>query len=356
MSLQRLRRLLGAALIAAGLAAVAAVPASARRAHMISVRVQVTSATASGSTITITGRVVLEHATAPQRKHLSVLVILRHGAASSQRWTLKLGSRRTFHTGWKTREAGHLTLTARAWVAGKVYGKVVKRVVYIAPAVSTSPPPPSGGTPLVGTFKIAPGSAPTGQSPTGSYFEMLQPGGAPLPNLSSPAPNKNYTPLAPGTDGGLETGSYQPAPTPSFAGGSTGNALADRIIQPATFYLVNFSVETGPTDAQTGSSDPAPSVLDDGGQLSGQVTAWVAQWNGQSFNQGTPKPGGSVPPPTTYLTGTYDASSQQYTLDWKSLIVGGPFNGFTGVWHLTGTFVPQPSSATGTTSPILPIL
>jgi hypothetical protein len=27
-------------------------------------------------------------------------------------------------------------------------------------------------------------------------------------------------------------------------------------------------------------------------------------------------------------------------LTWKSLIVGGQFNGFTGYWHLEGTFVP----------------
>jgi len=170
---------------------------------------------------------------------------------------------------------------------------------------------------------------------------MLMPGGAALPNLSSSAPNKDYTPLAPGVEGGLQTGIYQPAPTPAFSVGASAIKMADRIIQPTSFYLVNFSVETLPTDAQTGGSDPAPSIVNNGGQLSGQVTAWVAQWNGQSFNQGTPKPDGTVPSPTTHLSGTYDATSQQYTLDWKSLIVGGPFNGFTGVWHLTGTFVPR---------------
>jgi hypothetical protein len=25
-------------------------------------------------------------------------------------------------------------------------------------------------------------------------------------------------------------------------------------------------------------------------------------------------------------------------ITWASAVVGGPFNGFTGYWHLTGTF------------------
>ena len=81
-------------------------------------------------------------------------------------------------------------------------------------------------------------------------------------------------------------------------------------------------------------------ILNDGGRLSGQVTPWAAQWNGNSFNQGTPKPDGSVPGSTTLLSGTYDAATRRYVLNWKSLIVSGPFDSFTGSWHLTGTFTP----------------
>jgi hypothetical protein len=113
------------------------------------------------------------------------------------------------------------------------------------------------------------------------------------------------------------------------------------------FYLINFSIETSATDAQLGTSDPVPSIDDDAGRLNGQLTAWVAQWNGQSFNQGTPKPNGTVPPPTTPLTGTYNSTTRAFTLQWKSLIVGGPFNGFTGSWHLAGTFAPASSSSSG---------
>ena len=39
--------------------------------------------------------------------------------------------------------------------------------------------------------------------------------------------------------------------------------------------------------------------------------------------------------------GTYDAKTGKFVLEWTSLIQGGPFNQFTGVWHLEGTFVKQ---------------
>jgi hypothetical protein len=39
------------------------------------------------------------------------------------------------------------------------------------------------------------------------------------------------------------------------------------------------------------------------------------------------------------VTGTYNAKTHGFVLSWTSQVVGGPFNGFTGDWHLTGTFV-----------------
>jgi len=40
------------------------------------------------------------------------------------------------------------------------------------------------------------------------------------------------------------------------------------------------------------------------------------------------------------LTGTYNAKSRAFVITWTSQIVGGPFNGFTGSWHLAGKFAP----------------
>ncbi|MEQ1702345.1 MAG: hypothetical protein ABMA25_19720 [Ilumatobacteraceae bacterium] len=55
------------------------------------------------------------------------------------------------------------------------------------------------------------------------------------------------------------------------------------------------------------------------------------------FNQGSPKADGS----DANLTGTIDAATGHYVIEWTSLISGGSFDGFTGVWHLEGTFTPM---------------
>jgi hypothetical protein len=185
---------------------------------------------------------------------------------------------------------------------------------------------------------------------------MLLPGGTLggsdanyIANGSSSATDQTYTLLSPGTAGGLETGSYQPAPSPAFDG--TGNALANSIVQPTGFFGVNFSIETQTPDAQELTPVVAPSINANKGKLSGNVQALSASWNNQYFNQGSPKPDGTYPAPTTAVSGTYNSVTQAYTLTWASLIVGGPFNGFTGQWFLTGTFAPATFQITTTALP-----
>jgi hypothetical protein len=198
---------------------------------------------------------------------------------------------------------------------------------------------------LVGTFKISAGTN-AGSAATGSFFRMLQPGGKVgtgpyLSNANSSAKNKTYTLFKPGTDGGLSTANYQPAPSPAFD--KKGNALAKRIVKPLGFFGKNFSVTTQSKDPQTGKAVPLPSITYDGkGHLTGNVRAFGAWWNNGKFNQGSPKPDGTKPGITAGPTGTYNPKTHQYVLSWTSLIVGGPFNGFTGQWHLQGTFVPKP--------------
>jgi hypothetical protein len=299
---------------------------------------QISVAKTSGTTVTVSGRVTLPDNTAKKRRATRVLLTLSNGAGVSERHTVKISSKRAFKESWTTTLAGAVTLTVQATINGKKTGTTVKRALYIQ--TSTTSPPPAGATPLVGTFDLAAGVDPATGSPSGTYFEMLLPTGAAFPNLDSAGANKNYTPATPGTEGGLSTVAFQPPPSPAFAGGTSGSALADSIIQPIGFEGVNFSVVTAKTDPQLGVSDPLPTIYADGDTLSGQVTAWAAQWNGDSFNQGSPKPDGSLPKPTTKLTGTYNPTTRAFTLVWTSLIVGGPFNGFAGYWHLAGTFVP----------------
>jgi hypothetical protein len=214
-----------------------------------------------------------------------------------------------------------------------------------AGVVLVSPTQAGAATILVGTFEITPGSC-AGGHVTGSYFRMLQPGGAvALQNTDSTCSDQTYTPMSPGTDGGLITGKYQPAPKPAFD--SKGNGVARSITTPTPFYHSAFATATNAVDPQTGKSVSAPSVQANGSSLSADLRSFAATWNGQNFNQGAPKPDGSTPGSTKLATGSYDASTGTYTLDWQSTVVGGAFNNFTGQWHLTGRFVPASGSGGG---------
>jgi len=194
---------------------------------------------------------------------------------------------------------------------------------------------------LVGTFKLTAGSC-TGSTPTGTYFRMIFPGGSISAGKffdnpdSACTSDQSYTLATPGTAGGLRTGKYQPAPTPAFS--ATGSALADSIIQPQSFTAINFSIATSSTDPESGTAVPVPVIKVKNGKLSGQVEAWTADWNNLYFNQGSPKPGGTSPGLTEPVSGTYNAKTHAFTLIWASQVVGGPFNGFTGYWHLQGVF------------------
>jgi hypothetical protein len=196
---------------------------------------------------------------------------------------------------------------------------------------------------LVGLFRMTAGKCDGGPVSSGSYFRMVQPGGT-VPagpfviNGDSPCGDKTWTPLSPGNDGGLRTGRHQPHPTPAFD--PSGNAVASAIARPQAWFAVRFALATNPRDPQTGTTVAPPRVTASGSAMSGDLRAWAAAWNGQHFNQGSPKPDGMRPGGTSGPRGTYDASSRAYTLEWSSQIVGGPFNNFTGMWHLEGTFEP----------------
>jgi hypothetical protein len=169
---------------------------------------------------------------------------------------------------------------------------------------------PAGAGQLKGVFRIS----------AGSYFRMIYPAGHTPKYFANPYStdaDKTFTLVTAGTEGGLRTGSLQPAPTPAFD--AKGDSLATAIIHPTNFTGIKFGLETVGT---------APSISVAGGRLSGQVSGFTAQWNKLSFPQGSDN-----------VSGTYNATTHAYVLTWKSKISGGPFNGFTGSWHLKGTFV-----------------
>jgi hypothetical protein len=204
---------------------------------------------------------------------------------------------------------------------------------------------------LSGQFAITPGSCDGG--PSGSYFRMILPTGTAsgpfVSNSDSACGDQSYTLLSPGADGGLIVGTYQSEPSPAFD--SSGNSLANRITEPTKFFGRNFSTSTNGTDPQTGTSVPAPVLSGADGALSGDLRSFGASWNNQEFNQGAPKPDGSSPGLTAAPAGTLDGSTGAYTLEWTSQIVGGPFDKFTGLWHLEGTFTPTTTPTTASNEP-----
>ena len=206
--------------------------------------------------------------------------------------------------------------------------------VLVAGVTSAAP----GAAPVAGTLGIDAGTC-SGGTASGSTFRMILPSGDTsgpfVSNGDSTCDDQTYTLLRPGSDGGLVLGDYQPAPSPAFDG--NGNGRADRIIEPTMFFGVGFAIASNPTDPQTGQDVPAPSITADGGSLSGDLQSIGAAWNDQDFNQGAPKPGKAPAGLTAGPTGTFDPSTGAYTLDWASQIQGGPFDKFTGVWHLEGT-------------------
>jgi hypothetical protein len=188
--------------------------------------------------------------------------------------------------------------------------------------------------PLDGVFTLSPGTC-----SGGSYFRMILPtgnaGGPYLANSDSRCSDRTVTPLSPGSDGGLVSGRYQPQPAAAFDG--AGNARSGSVTTPVRFYGVAFATATNPVDPQTGAAAATPRLYAENGRLSGDLSAFGVTWNNQVFNQGSPKPGGGYPGKTSPVHGTIDAQGD-FTLEWTSQIVGGPFNNFTGLWHLTGRY------------------
>lgn len=254
-----------------------------------------------------------------------------------------------------------LLLGLLVWAAPSV-GAQLPTIGEVPLPVDTPPPGGGGGSPqpagegsqsssnaapLVGTFRITAGNCASNR--TGSFFRMVQPGGSAtgpfVSNSDSPCGDKSYTPLRPGTDGGLVTRAYQAQPAAPFD--AAGNGKSSRITAPQKFYGVDFATATNSTDPQTGAKVSPPEIQVSGTTLTGDVRAFAAAWNNQHFNQGAPKPDGSTPGITKLPSGTIDPNTGAFTLEWTSLIVGGPFNNFTGVWQLEGTFVSNQAAAAG---------
>jgi len=207
-----------------------------------------------------------------------------------------------------------------------------------AVALAGAPSQAASSRPLDGTFRLAAGKF-SGAKASGTYFRMItgKSGGKTqyLANPDSRASDKTYTLGRPGTDGGLATGRFQPHPSPVFD--AKGNARATKIIKPEPYTAIRFGVATLKQDPQSKKTSAVTSATVDGRRLTVRLPGFTAEWNGEYFNQGAPKPDGSG----AAATGAYNAKTKHFVLSWTSKIRGGPFNGFSGFWHLEGTFSPR---------------
>jgi hypothetical protein len=240
---------------------------------------------------------------------------------------------------------------ARSWVTAALLASATGLTVCVAQVVPASASPAAASTSLTGTLYLTAGSCAHG-SISGSFIQMILPSGSEsgpyMSNSDSSCSNQAYTLLAPGSEGGLRFGAYQPLPSPPFD--SAGNAQARSISAPAQYEGTAFATSTNPVDPQTHARVPAPSLTVHGDTVSANLSSFSVSWNNQYFNQGSPKPDGSDPGITRPATGTYDASTGAMTLSWTSEVVGGPFDKFTGSWHMVGRFVSSTSASTGSST------
>jgi hypothetical protein len=196
---------------------------------------------------------------------------------------------------------------------------------------------------LNGTFALTAGKYnKKKRTATGTYFKMILAHGSVKKGPYFINPNSkagNFTLLRPGIDGGLQTGVFQDPPSPAFD--SRGFALSNRIMKPTLFADVAFSLSTAATDAQSGKAVGPPVIKSKGRKLTGDLRGFTAMWNNTYFNQGSPKPSGKYTGHTRPVAGTYNSKTKRFVLTWTSQIVGGPFDGLTGYWHLQGKFRPR---------------
>jgi hypothetical protein len=148
----------------------------------------------------------------------------------------------------------------------------------------------------------------------GSYIRMGLPSGGFFSNPYSRDANKTYTLIQSSAGGGLRTGVAQQAPSPAFD--SHGDSRAGAIISPTNFTGIRFGVIT----------TVPPTITVSNGRLTAAIRHLYAQWNKQTFQQGA------------IASGTYNSGTHQYSLSWHTVVHGGPFDGYTGYWHLQGTF------------------
>ena len=141
-------------------------------------------------------------------------------------------------------------------------------------------------------------------------------------------------------------GGYTGSPILFGSGYTVGNIIGgDRAFgSPFTylgvpFYIFNSNEGASNTYAPYGGTPTnggdanSISAAINGSTITANLTGWTAGFNDNNMNKGAAS-----------VTGTVDTAGN-YTLSWSSPMVGGPFNGYTGNWTISGVAaVPEPAT------------
>jgi hypothetical protein len=201
---------------------------------------------------------------------------------------------------------------------------------------------------LNGTFDLHPGHCTsTNGSPSGSFLVVVDSANAKtVANPAGKCADPDYTPLIPGVDKGIETGTFQNNPTPTFDAHS--NSLADALIEPASFLGTKFGMATSAQDVQDApNGTPAfnpPTATVRGTALTLDLRSLNITYGGTpnttcSNGQGY----GCWNLGSKSANGTYDAKTHQFVVQW---FVGEAFTelGDSMIIRFEGTFVPRHAS------------
>jgi hypothetical protein len=148
-----------------------------------------------------------------------------------------------------------------------------------------------------------------------------------------------------------------------YNNGSGGSNVSNTAFDPAGIVGFNFgapvqgvykTVNTYTANSNMGDAGSAAGTIPggpavtasaasftNGAAISFDLRSFFANYNGTDFNQGSGKDAvGNLD--GSFATGTLSNCSGNtcdYSIGWSSYIVGGPFDGNTGVWTMTGTAV-----------------
>lgn len=128
----------------------------------------------------------------------------------------------------------------------------------------------------------------------------------------------------------------------NFSGAATQLIGAQNTAFGSSFVFFGYPVSTfsgdgtyapyGGTPVQGG--NPISAMIDKtAGTLTVDLSSWTANWVNLNLYQGS-----------SSATGTWDQATGAFNIGWSSTVVGGPFNGITGVWTLQGHAVPEPAT------------